>query len=185
MSKRNERDAEQSPNKWWIGEVMETARMLYALKPFPPYEKGKLASLASAAYEFLNNLHKACTLVEQQQRGLDANVERTTIVEMEAAKLTDPTQFDRAATFVIRDSHKKRARPKFEELLRLTAPDYGCKTKRQVSALMKRWRKDGVPLDKVIELRLKHDDETRTAREQRQRERGKKRKRKPRGARLP
>jgi len=62
MSKRkgNEKGTEQPPNKWPIGEVMETARMLYTVEPFDLFNAAQFKVLVWKANIFLDNLHAAC-----------------------------------------------------------------------------------------------------------------------------
>lgn len=71
MSTRKEKDATQSPNEWPTSEVMEVARMLYAIEPFDlPGKQWQWSDLALRANLFLDELSAACERIAGRWRTL-------------------------------------------------------------------------------------------------------------------
>jgi hypothetical protein len=191
------------------GQVMEVARMLYALeqfreilveaglveprrepikfKPRQPLDlddKSQWPHLVFRAFKFLDNLQKTYPNVKRFRDATDETLEcvKAAIAEADAAKLPKFVPSEKAARFVTRQRWTGRALPKFERFMHSMAPDYfDCATEREKRALVKRWRKDGMPYDEVVGLRVAYDDGQRIAREKREAESAKQaKKRKPR-----
>jgi hypothetical protein len=145
---------------WPDEQVIETARMLYALRPFKIDSKSELQwnSLAREAFDFLDNLHKASNEIARRRTLQDAAYRRAETRTAEAkAKLPEIVPFDKAVLFITREERTKRALPKFKRFV-LSLPDYfgglvGKPPKlRTLNAQIKRWRKTGIPRREVLEL---------------------------------
>jgi hypothetical protein len=183
-------------------QVMEVARMLYALeqfreilveaglveprrepiefKPRQPLDlddKSQWPHLVFRAFKFLDNLQKTYPNVKRFRDATDETLElvKAAIAEADAAKLAEFVPFPQAAKFITGETHiTERAVPKLKPFLHSMPPDYfDCATERKKRALIKRWDNKGVPLDEVIGLRLAYDDGQRIAREKREAERAK------------
>ena len=177
-----------------IKDVMEVARMLYALAPFKRElwgETGRWRSLARQAYDFLDRLSAACAEIQKSRSAMDAAYRRAEKRSAEAEKWPEIMPYEKAAREITRESHTRRALPKFEKFV-FSMPRYfgdGVReaSRQEICALIKGWKKNGIPRDWVEDLQIAHDKAVRIEREkreaQREREQAKTRKRKPRGAR--
>jgi hypothetical protein len=181
MSKRNDESAEQPPNEWPIGEVIATARVLYALRPFPLDEKPdpKWNLLARQAFDFLDNARRACERVAQQRRRrkVDAieHYIRKGLRRVMNLPLSEDgnVSFDHALRFSMDQRTTKLAEKKFEALAPWL-PDCFHVTKRELPTLIIRWRTEGITFDEMMKLQQLYDN----AVDKREAKRTKKRRRK-------
>jgi hypothetical protein len=165
-------------NQYRVEQFVEVALMLYALQPFPLDNKSewKWHSLARQAFDFLDNLHKARALIEQQRSAADAAYRRGEKRSAQMQRLPDIVSFGTAILRVTGERWTKRAEQKFKSFV-LSMPRYFGKTKRQLHAQIARWRKNGISRDEVIELQIQYDIKVRSDREQREAKRGQAKKR--------
>jgi hypothetical protein len=175
MNKRKrsgKESAEQPPPRLFrsfkpyeVEQVMEVARMLYALRPAVLRPKVDSKSelhwnlLAREASGFLDRLHKACSEIVRQRSTTDATYRKAEKETALAGKLPDVVLFNNAVKFITRD-RIDRAETKFETFV-LGSPYYFARlfnkwppTKRELLAQFARWRKDGFPRDEVQWLRF-------------------------------
>jgi hypothetical protein len=149
--------------EWPVEQVMETARMLYGLSPFPPNDKSeqKWNPLVQQAFDFLDNLHEACETIAKRRREQDAAYRRAERRSADAEALPDVVPFEKAMRFITREKRTKRAESKFEKFV-LAMPRYfggGTKPARPqtIRAQIARWRKNGVTRGEVMQLQSLHD----------------------------
>jgi hypothetical protein len=163
--------------RWPTKRVMEVAQMLYAVRPaLPPNEKSewKWNALAREANGFLDNLHAACERVAQYRRATDAAYRKSE--KRSAQAISDVEPFTSALKIITHQERRDRAEKKFETHVLPLLPRYFKMTTRELRAQMKRWRRDAMPRDVVIELQIVYENAVRIAREKREQTR----KRKPR-----
>jgi hypothetical protein len=138
---------------WPDEQVIETARMLYALRPFKIDSKSELQwnSLAREAFDFLDNLHKACNEIARRRgvqnaayrsaenRAAEAEENLLEIVydnESEIPEQLKPyckqtngkwtlqiVPLDKAIRLITHEKRTKRAETNFKKLV-LSLPDY-------------------------------------------------------------
>src|SRR2546426_202156 len=112
--------------KWPVEQVMEVARMLYALRPFKfsRFErfmdnKSELQwnELAQEAFYFLDKLHKACEGVSRERSLWDVACRGYEKDAAQAAKLPDLVPFEKAIRFITAQNTTERARSNFEKFV--------------------------------------------------------------------
>ena len=182
MSKRKQKVDSTAPPQpklrefpnWSFEQVMEVARMLYALEPFKRNSEGAYFhwnGLIEEAFDFLDKLHKFYEELAGERSRWDAENQRR---EKEAAeaKLPDPVAFEKAMRFITGERTTTQAIPKFQEVVRYNRRDFREPSEQFLAILRTRrslsWygltfetlnrriavkRKKGVPRSLVLHLR--------------------------------
>lgn len=133
---------------WPLADVEEVARMLYALRSFKPElwrNEWRWKQLARQAFEFLDNLHKACDEIAGQRSALNAEYDHAEARTAEADKLLLVVPFKKAARIATGERSTSRAEPKFDKLLN-GLPRYVTREE------VRQWKKHGIPREVVMEL---------------------------------
>jgi hypothetical protein len=145
--------------EWPLEQVEEVARMLYALAPFKRElwsDEYRWKSLARQAFEFLDNLHKACDEIAGQRSALNAQYDHAEARTAEADKLRDPAPFDKAVRYITGETRTDRALPKLKKVLRHNALGAGweeTEIEKTLEAKLIDWRKHGIPRREAMQLR--------------------------------
>jgi hypothetical protein len=143
--------------EWPVEQVMETARMLYALSPFPPNDKSehKWDVLARQALDFLDKLKAACERVTKQRRQTHDIYRNAEKRSKDADALPDIVPYKKGVRLITGAHSTMRAEPKLERLLR-ACPRYFFNVNQAhenaVRALKNRWRENGMTRYEVMEL---------------------------------
>jgi hypothetical protein len=168
MSKKKRKDNDKEPprlfrefNDYPVDEVMEVARMLYAIKPFKL--TGAMAALHWSdlvwnANLFLDKLHAKVVEIAQRRRRLHDR--KAQIAEAEEL-LHDPVPVDKGVRYITDKGRTTDALRNFRKFVRYL-PRYfgGVVGKPQTpEALFEHWRKTGgMPRDWAIEMRILYQD---------------------------
>jgi hypothetical protein len=161
------------PN-WPFEQVMEVARMLYAVRPFEIKSKAAWFhwnALIEEAFAFLDQLHKFYEELAGERSLWDAEYRRREKEAAEATKLPDLVPVEKAMRFITCQERTKIAKKNFDKFVRYNR--YSGKSPEQFLPILRRvrslshygltfrtlngqialWRKTGVPRSLVLLLR--------------------------------
>src|SRR5438876_856102 len=162
------------PN-WPFEQVMEVARMLYAVRPFKINSKSAYFhwnGLIEEAFDFLDQLHKFYEELAGERSLWDAENHRREKEAAEGPKLPDPVPFEKVRRDITGQKRTKLARKNFDKFVHYNR-SYSGKRPEQILPILRRtlslsrlgltfetlnrqlerWRKSGVPRDLVADLR--------------------------------
>jgi hypothetical protein len=179
MNKRraNNENAEQPPPRDY-SEVLEVARMLYAVKPFPVKKsEWRWKRLVREAFTFLDYLREAGEQVAAERDKL-LSAERSEKIEALPVSADGFVKFNEAVKIMTGQANIGRANLIFEKVV-LAHPRYfggiGFKavmpTEERLRAQIEQWRKKGFRLDEANELQRLCDNAWPHIRAKEQRER--------------
>jgi hypothetical protein len=159
--KPNDQSPESPPrHEHSFEEVIETAQMLYALRPFKRElwrDAWRWKLLAREAFEFLDKLHKACEEVARQRSLQDAAYRRAEKRSAEAEKLPEIVPLKKALREITNQHTAERATKNFKTFVRHNPRYFGglfgnAPTPQMLNAQIKRWRKTGISRGEVMEF---------------------------------
>ena len=107
--------------EWPREQVEEVARMLYSLAPFNRElwrDEFRWRSLARQAFEFLDNLHKACDKIAKERGERHKHYIALSTELAETDKLPEIVLFNKAARIVTDERSTSRALPKLNKVLK-------------------------------------------------------------------
>jgi hypothetical protein len=149
MSKRKQKVDNTAPPQptlrefpnWSFEQVMEVARMLYAVNPFKRNSQSAYFhwnGLIEEAFDFLDKLHKFYKELAGERSLWDAENRRREKEAAEAPKLPDPVPFEKAMRFITGET-TTQAIPKFQEVVRYNRRDF-LEPSEQFLAILRRRR---------------------------------------------
>jgi hypothetical protein len=188
------------PN-WPFEQVMEVARMLYAVRPFEIKSKAvwfHWNGLIEEAFAFLDQLHKFYEELAGERSLWDAENHRREKEAAEAPKLPDPVPFEKVRRDITGQKRTKFARKNFDKFVRYNRRYFGKRPEQILPILRRtlslsrldltfetlnrqlaRWRKTGVPRDLVLHLREMFKDSWKEIKSEESRAKANKRKQWP------
>jgi hypothetical protein len=185
MSKRKSNEPElelRTLNRYSVEQVVEVARMLYALAPFEWDDFPRWDALVRQAYTWLDNAHYFCEAIGRERSARDASFRRAKKRSAELKRLADIVPYKKAVCRIMNDRHFPRVLPRFKNLV-CSSPllaRYFDLIGVVPGELLKRWPKEGIPLHHVHELHSAHERQVESERQKLKAKLAKKRKRKPR-----
>ena len=151
MSKRKQKVDNTAPPQpklrefpnWSFEQVMEVARMLYAVNPFKLNSQSAYFhwnGLIEEAFDFLDKLHKFYEELAGERSLWDAENQRREKEAAEAPKLPDPVPFEKVRQDITGQKTTERARKNFNKFVRYNR-GYSGKRPEQVLAILRRVRR--------------------------------------------